>query len=472
MSLTKVTYAMIYGSPINVLDYGVSTSASAADNATAFSAALDAGNNLYIPAGTYNITSISIPNKKVIISGDGQGVTILNTTAAVGVDVQQNQSDPDPFASRFSIIQNLSIEAAAGTTGLRINNLGTHLYGIYIKGGAIGIELNCAVLQVWSQVTAIGTTYGIAVRDATFNLGTDAVVWACQFNSISCGATVNGLGNVGLYCNSANVAFMRGCQFNQIDAERTNVGIDLVGSSATENTFINSWVEQAGLWFMREGAGCVNTWINPHYATAGTPILNGAPQYNPVSWVQENGILYPATSGGIEVGRTWERDAVNQYITKGVTVTAKTQSYESSGLYPSNVAYSVYSPLEYKQSYEKSWFYDTVANGAVIDICTIYLTGAGTGFVEIELNDVRGAGGAGGCLKQRRAFKNASGTLVFNTVDTDFNDSYFTLAYTQINTSTFKITATNASPGADRFGFVIRAVSSANEDSTYGLKIV
>ena len=59
MSLTKVSYSMITGAPINVLDYGASTSASAATNTAAIQAAIDAtpnGGEILIPPGTYNIT--------------------------------------------------------------------------------------------------------------------------------------------------------------------------------------------------------------------------------------------------------------------------------------------------------------------------------------------------------------------------------------------------------------------------------
>jgi len=57
MSLTKVTYSMISGSPANVLDYGASPSASASANVAAIQAALDANTCVVIPAGEYNINN-------------------------------------------------------------------------------------------------------------------------------------------------------------------------------------------------------------------------------------------------------------------------------------------------------------------------------------------------------------------------------------------------------------------------------
>lgn len=65
MSLTKVTYAMIDGAPINVLDYGVSTIATAAVNTAAFQAAMDTGLSIYIPPGTYSINDVLYPKASV-----------------------------------------------------------------------------------------------------------------------------------------------------------------------------------------------------------------------------------------------------------------------------------------------------------------------------------------------------------------------------------------------------------------------
>lgn len=55
MSLTKVSYSMIDGEVVNILDYGASTSNTATQNQTAIQAAIDAaaGKTLWIPSGIY-----------------------------------------------------------------------------------------------------------------------------------------------------------------------------------------------------------------------------------------------------------------------------------------------------------------------------------------------------------------------------------------------------------------------------------
>ena len=79
MSLTKVSHSMISGSPISVLDFGASTTNTAAQNATAFQAAIDSlkniGGTVLIPAGTFNITNITMN------SNDYRGIRIVGLSA-------------------------------------------------------------------------------------------------------------------------------------------------------------------------------------------------------------------------------------------------------------------------------------------------------------------------------------------------------------------------------------------------------
>ena len=74
MSLTKVSYSMIAGATINALDYGMSTTATAAQNKTALEAAIatiPSGGDIYIPTGVYNITGdIIVTTNAIQIRGD------------------------------------------------------------------------------------------------------------------------------------------------------------------------------------------------------------------------------------------------------------------------------------------------------------------------------------------------------------------------------------------------------------------
>ena len=84
MSLTKVSYSMINGSSVNVLDYGMSVSETAASNATALTAAIATGKPLFIPAGTYNINTGGFKFTNLVYADNA----VLNFTGNVSVAIQ------------------------------------------------------------------------------------------------------------------------------------------------------------------------------------------------------------------------------------------------------------------------------------------------------------------------------------------------------------------------------------------------
>lgn len=86
MSLTKVSYSMIDGTPLNVLDYGADPTGSA-DSYAAFVAALAAGSYVYVPQGTYKLTqTLSITGQKLFCGPDSSSsslqLAVLNFTGA------------------------------------------------------------------------------------------------------------------------------------------------------------------------------------------------------------------------------------------------------------------------------------------------------------------------------------------------------------------------------------------------------
>ena len=72
MSLTKVSYSMIYGAPKNVLDYGAFNDGTNATATTAaIQAVLDLAGAVYLPAGTYLIDSPLVVKNNTLLFGDG-----------------------------------------------------------------------------------------------------------------------------------------------------------------------------------------------------------------------------------------------------------------------------------------------------------------------------------------------------------------------------------------------------------------
>lgn len=116
MSLTKVSYSMIDGAVFNVLDYGA-VSGNTVNQQPAIQAAIDAceaagGGAVYIPAGTYHITSPLLVPYRVSIYGDGGTATILSCLNCDGINFDSGSYDGGAmFYSDFGIT------SAAGTTG-------------------------------------------------------------------------------------------------------------------------------------------------------------------------------------------------------------------------------------------------------------------------------------------------------------------------------------------------------------------
>lgn len=76
MSLTKVTYSMVHGAPVNVLDFGAIGDGSTDDTA-AIQLALNASYDVYVPVGTYLISStIIVPESTKLRFAGGFGNTI------------------------------------------------------------------------------------------------------------------------------------------------------------------------------------------------------------------------------------------------------------------------------------------------------------------------------------------------------------------------------------------------------------
>lgn len=128
MGLTKVTYAMIEGAVVNVLDYGA-VGDGTTDDTAAIQAALDTSNvSVYIPEGTYVVSSLTIDGKKIYGSGE------------------------------------LKWKDNSSSSMLSLENDGCAIYGITFDGN--GVNQSSSVVMI---VTVAATN--LVIQDCTFKNG-------------------------------------------------------------------------------------------------------------------------------------------------------------------------------------------------------------------------------------------------------------------------------------------------------------
>lgn len=248
MALTKVTYSMIEGQYINVLDYGADNTGGT-DTTTAIQAAIDAaaGRTVYFPTGTYVVTSTlsykTAPTQGAFapgirLVGDGMLKTIFDNRVANGpmIDID-SQNHGGPYeASMASVLREFTIKTTtspASSTGVRVlNGYQIQIDHLFIKGmTANGIELKnglytddgwnmIAITNCWIEdcagwgIKADGSsgrnegsyTY---LREVFFNRnGTTSastpppsggMIWKGQILVIESSGWANGTENVGLF---------------------------------------------------------------------------------------------------------------------------------------------------------------------------------------------------------------------------------------------------------------------------------
>jgi len=164
MSLTKVSYSMITGAPVNVLDFGadptgVANSTAAINAAIASVIATGKPGVVTIPAGTYKCTStITVDVSRVQIIG--QYATLNFSTASesiVAIEVTATTSDIIFNQSPSGMEKLIIIGPNSGTSSVAMNFDATAPYNI-----AYSAFQNIAILDFWNGLTFRDNVYLIS----------------------------------------------------------------------------------------------------------------------------------------------------------------------------------------------------------------------------------------------------------------------------------------------------------------------
>jgi hypothetical protein len=174
MSLTKVSYSMITGAPVNVLDYGADPSG-VVDSQPAIQAAIDAGaTDIVIPEGTYRINSnITITAVSAVRNITGIGNVVLKLYTAVQSQIFYLLSPSPSYPTKqFIIFDNLVLDSNGTKTDglttygiLAINSSYCQFNNIRATNfSGAGLELRGGVYAGVYNYTASSCFYGLSFQ--------------------------------------------------------------------------------------------------------------------------------------------------------------------------------------------------------------------------------------------------------------------------------------------------------------------
>lgn len=279
MSLTKVSYSMIQGTPVNVLDYGADPTG-ATDSTAALQAAFDyagsisinetalpylwsikGGATVVLPEGKFIISgTLNVP-QNVSISGAGQNSTIIKSSYD-GI-ILRNYCVPTVTGTydqsgviwqNFGIVGTNTLTNQIGINLLRWNY--SQLSNVVVENcGSHGIVLAQALGTIFTGVQCLNNTgIGLAVRDG-YNSTTDGTANnlptnGCIFNGLNLATN----GSFGLLlAEYGSGTGVNGCSFNACAAQYncrestpgTGANISITTTSYIPNEFNDCWLEDS-----------------------------------------------------------------------------------------------------------------------------------------------------------------------------------------------------------------------------------
>ncbi len=238
------------------------------DDTAAIQAAWDAasgGDEIFYPAGSYSITTLTIPAKILNHVGPnsyiGPGAQITGS-GAITIDT------PAATASRGTTFRNLYIlNTAVGGTALRIRNGGLVLRDMlaeHSSTGGLGIETISQFGLNWTQVFISAGSGGTAWKSLPDggNGGINVL-----FNNVFTNIVVSGQGGAGAGVSFKGGTNAAGNTFVNLDIENVTTALDI--DTGQSNTFIGTHIESADTEFI-ESDTSRNIHISPQTRLAHT----------------------------------------------------------------------------------------------------------------------------------------------------------------------------------------------------------
>jgi hypothetical protein len=291
MSLTKVTYSMIEGAPVNVLDYGADPTG-VADSTAAIQAAVNAGDAVYVPAGTY-ITDVVNLSANTEIFGDG-AATIIKQKSTFAND------------SRGSLYAN------SGSAGATIDNItirdlrieGTNIVAptfsefkhlISLHGVRNVIVENVQIIGFQGDGIVFGS--GIVAGDERHNYNVKVI--NCLFDGI------NYQNRNGISVIDGDSGIISGCTFQNCSRSNMPGAIDFEPDSYAFH-IVKNWVVENNTFRA----------VGGNFATIGMLFPSTVPLPVGFSFINNSFIDYAGTGSeiGIDVRRTLSASDVSMQV--------------------------------------------------------------------------------------------------------------------------------------------------------------
>lgn len=173
MSLTKATYSMIEGAPVNVLDYGADPTG-VANSSAAFAAAVATGKSVFVPAGVYK-ASFDLGNSQVLFGEGSKNQTFIKPPAGATYVVRIDASSTPKQHCQIRDLRVYNPDNVANCVGVLFNGADVNdindwhcLTNVTFDGFDRGVEV--LGRQIWSSyynVEITGCRIGVNVSTDT-----------------------------------------------------------------------------------------------------------------------------------------------------------------------------------------------------------------------------------------------------------------------------------------------------------------
>ena len=282
MSLTKVSYSMIQGAVLNVLDSGADPTG-IADSTTAIQTAassLTSGGTLYFPRGTYKVSAVINFTDKTTIFGDGIGATLIQGTSGNTGGIFSFSSGTSAVDRVYASIRDLSIDGATvlDTTSTLLS--GGQFAQWVNTGGKFCISVNNTDQVLIDNVKLTNSGYGVIVSTCNNAILQNFEISGTQWDGVSTYSiqenltlqnfTISAAGRngCGLFNGKENITVQNfnisNCWCEGIEVEQYDAAITL-----KQVTISNGWLNDCGAFAQVETYGTNSLGVIENCTIAG-----------------------------------------------------------------------------------------------------------------------------------------------------------------------------------------------------------